>query len=163
MSELATFGLRSAECRELARRGFVTAVQASGSRVDARSRLILTNIGLVFLQRAIPAGALRPVYDIPARELSVAGRVVVRLAVQARSQAAILAALEVSGWKPRVAEPLGKRPGGNDSRHLAAAAHHLSLHQPLIDFHADDGAATWNWRLAIPKQQPGKRRTVIEL
>jgi hypothetical protein len=98
------------------------------------------------LQKAIPAGALRPVYDVPSRRLSVAGEVVLQLAVQARNQAAILTALELSGWESRVPEPLRKRSCENAAHHLAVTTHCLNQRQCLIQFHADDGSATWNWR-----------------
>ncbi|MGH7138632.1 MAG: hypothetical protein ACREHD_23045 [Pirellulales bacterium] len=71
---------------------------------------------------------------------------------QARSLAAVLTALEQSGWKPRVAKPLSGRPGGNDPHHLAIAAYKLNMRQSLIEFHADDGAFRWNWRQNVDRR-----------
>lgn len=97
--------------------------------------------------RSAVKGPIVPRYDVELRELSVTGEVILRLPVQARSLAAALTALEVAGWKPRVSKPLAGRPGGNDPHHLAIAAYKLNYRQQLIDFHADDGALRWNWRV----------------
>lgn len=89
---------------------------------------------------------LLPHYEIDLRELSVAGVVILRLPVQARNLAAALAALQLSGWKPRVAKPLNGCRGGNDRHHVGIAAYKLHHRQSLIEFHADDGGLRWNWR-----------------
>jgi hypothetical protein len=136
------------------------------------TRFILTDAGLAFLMKcSIPArigsvateyvlrttgssiptpsvasSRLRPHYDIDLRELSVSREVILRLPVQARNLAAVLTALELSGWKSRVGKPLNGRPDGDDPCHLAGAAYSLNLRQTLIEFHADDGAILWEWR-----------------
>jgi hypothetical protein len=147
ISDLAAFGLTWEDCRELASHGLVTFDRAGEpTKVGPNSPIRLTDGGLAFLQEAIPAGGLRPAYDIPSRKLTVAGEVIIRLAVQARNQAAVLAAIEVAGWKSRVAEPLRRVSRENNAHHLAVTTHNLNLHQTLIEFHSDDGSATWNWR-----------------
>jgi hypothetical protein len=95
---------------------------------------------------SISLSSILPYYDVELRELSVTGEVILRLPVQARSLAAVLAALQAAGWASRVPKPLSGRPGGNDPHHLAIAAYKLNDRQDLIDFHADDGALRWNWR-----------------
>jgi hypothetical protein len=142
VARLSAFGLARDGCRVLVARGFVS---VDGHR-GASSRILLTQAGLAFLQAAIPAGAPRPVYNVDARVLSVLGDEIATLAVQARSQSAILAALEHTGWQPRVANPLAARPCRNDHHRLDEAAHNLSVRQLLVDFHGDDGAVRWNWR-----------------
>ncbi|HWB14743.1 MAG TPA: hypothetical protein VG826_36305 [Pirellulales bacterium] len=94
-----------------------------------------------------------PFYDTDLRELSVTGEVILRLPVQARSLAAALTALQAAGWKARVPKPLACRPGGNDPHHLAIAAYKLNDRQELIDFHADDGALRWNWRVRLASRR----------
>ncbi len=152
------------------------------------TRFILTDAGLAFLMKcSIPSpfgsvtgeyvspttgspipspdvfsSQLRPQYDMDLRELSVAREVILRLPVQARNLAAVLTALELSGWKSRVRKPLNGRPDGDDPCHLAGAAYSLNLRQTLIDFHADDGAILWEWRSSTksPRRDasPGKRK-----
>jgi hypothetical protein len=90
--------------------------------------------------------AVIPRYDIDLRELSVAGVVILRLPVQARNLAAALTALELSGWRSRVAKPLNGCRGGNDHHHVGIAAYKLHHRQSLIEFHADDGGLRWKWR-----------------
>jgi hypothetical protein len=144
---VADLGLSSDDCLDLVSSGLVVPCRrARPTKLGSRGKLTLTDAGLGFLQKAIPAGALRPVYDISSRTLSVAGEIILGLAVQARNQAAVLTAMEVAGWKGRVSSPLGECRCANDAHHLAATTYHLSLHQILIEFHADDGSATWNWR-----------------
>lgn len=88
-----------------------------------------------------------PHYDNEIRELSVAGEVILRLPVQGHNLAAVLTALDLSGWKSRVAKPLNGLPDGNEPSHLADAAYSLNVRQMLIDFRADGGAIRWEWRL----------------
>jgi hypothetical protein len=159
---------------------------ASATKLGPRTRLILTDAGLAFitkqprlLEPSPPAPAsgypgqgegglvtpppLVPHYDIDTRELSVAGVVILRLPVQARNLAAVLTALEHSGWKPRVARALHSRPH-NNRHNLGVAAYSLNQRQTLIDFHADGGGMRWNWRADSPsaptaghQRRPGKR------
>jgi hypothetical protein len=140
--QLAPLGLQDDDWRGLLKGGFVT---ADG---ESPSQLTLTDSGLALLQSAIPCGALRPAFDRASRKLVVAGRAVLTLPVQARNLAAFLGALEDRDWAPRVVEPLNGRPCAGDSSSVAVTAYRLSTRQALIDFHADDGAATWNWRCA---------------
>ncbi|HJT30503.1 MAG TPA: hypothetical protein VJ783_00445 [Pirellulales bacterium] len=124
-------------------------IDINGRFMDS-SNVALTDAGLAFLQKAVPAGAIRPVYDVDSRKLIVAGETILTLAVQARNLAAFLGAIERAGWRPRIAKPLDGRRCRDSTHHLAVAIHRLNLQQRLIDFHTDDGAATWNWR-------PGQR------
>ncbi|HWB13673.1 MAG TPA: hypothetical protein VG826_30890 [Pirellulales bacterium] len=153
--ELTASGLRWEDCRELASIGLLAPLRIGRSpTLGRRSQLTLTRAGFALLQKAIPAGALRPVYDVLSRRLCVAGEIVLQLAVQARNQAAILTALEFSGWKSRVPEPLRQRSCSNAAHHLAATTHNLNRRQDLIEFHADDGSARWNWRPMLPDGKP---------
>ncbi|HEX5446238.1 MAG TPA: hypothetical protein VFW87_20595 [Pirellulales bacterium] len=126
---------------------------AADGKLNASSAVVLTDAGLAFLQQFIPRGAVRPVYDVASRKLSVAGEVMLTLAVQARNLSPFLAAAEKARWPPRIIEPLGARPCRNDAHFLAVAAHSPTSRQALIDFHADDGAATWNWRMNGGRRQ----------
>ena len=136
-SQLASLGVTHEECHELIAHGLL----------EARRRFItLTEAGLDLLQEAIPLGAIRPVFDVHSRQLIVAGEIILCLAVQARNRSAFLAAVERTGWSPRIEAPLNGRSAADDVRRIAVTAHYLSAQQSLIDFHADDGAATWNWR-----------------
>jgi hypothetical protein len=101
-----------------------------------------------------PRSPLLPAYDIDTRELSVSGVVILRLPVQARNLAAVLTALEQSGWKPRVPKPLNGRPDGAEPQHLADAVYGLNHHQSLIEFRTDGGAIRWEWRVPTPQPYP---------
>lgn len=134
-------------------------------RLSHATRLLLTDAGLDWVTKHAQSSrasiesssspsvspcrsAVLPHYDIDLRELSVAGVVILRLPVQARNLAAALTALEISGWKSRVAKPLNGCRGGNDRHHVVIAAYKLHHRQSLIAFHADDGGLRWNWRSA---------------
>lgn len=144
VASLAALGVSRDECRDLIARNLA----AGQAKLRDSARLVLTDSGLLLLQQAIPVGAIRPMYDAASRRLSVAGETVLELAVQARNRAAVLNALELAGWPQRVSKPLAGRPCFGDAQSLASAAHRLSVWQVLVDFHADDGAITWNWRLS---------------
>jgi hypothetical protein len=134
---LASLGVTHEECDEWIAQGLI----------EARRRFIaLTDAGLDLLQEAIPLGAIRPVFNVHSRQLIVAGEIILCLAVQARNRSAFLTAVERTGWSPRVEAPLNGRSAGGDVHRIAVTAYRLSAQQSLIDFHADDGAATWNWR-----------------
>ncbi|MGH7135998.1 MAG: hypothetical protein ACREHD_09675 [Pirellulales bacterium] len=92
------------------------------------------------------ASALIPRYAIDSRRLSVAGVLIVSLPVQAKNLDRALTAIELSGWKERVPEPLKGTRGGNDHHHLANVALSLNARQDLICFSSDDGAICWSWR-----------------
>ena len=140
--QLAPLGITDDDCRDLMARGLVE----SRGRLSASSLVVLTDAGLALLQDAIPDGAIRPIFDVRSRRLMVAGEVILPLAVQARNLAAFLKSIEDAGWAPRIEKPLNGRVAAADAHRLAVAAHRLTAHQRLLDFHADDGAATWNWR-----------------
>lgn len=153
VSQLASLGLSRDDCRELMALGLA----ACDGNASASSLIVLTDAGLAMLKHAIPFGAVRPIYAPDARTLIVAGETILPLAVQARNLAAFLSTIEEREWAPRIEKPLGRRPCGNDRNRVAVAAHTLNGLQQLIDFHADDGAATWNWRPAVAS---GRRRPV---
>jgi hypothetical protein len=160
-------GQRRSQTRPLDDRG--NPREPKRSHLGPRTRLILTDVGLDYVTRqsrllaaaaegstaglaaassdpSVPAQIL-PHYDIDARELNVAGVVVLCLPVQARNLAAVLSALQLSGWNRRVARPLSNSRGGNDPHHLANVALRLNRHQEMIDFRTDDGAICWRWRV----------------
>lgn len=150
----------------------VAAGAAKPPTLGPRSKLILTDAGLAFVTKhprhlepsppgngqgesvtfsppplvSLSSSTVLPHYDIESRELSVAGVVILRFPVQARNLAAVLAALELSGWKLRVPKPLNGRPDGDEPQHLADAVYSLNQRQTLIEFHADGGALRWEWR-----------------
>lgn len=134
-------------------------------RLGLRTTVVLTDSGLALItehalsSRAEPFGSDAPLLDgrvfasrfipryaIDSRQWSVAGVVIVRLPVQAKNLARAITAIEVSGWKQRVPEPLKGSRGGNDRHHLANVALSLNARQHLIDFSSDDGAICWAWR-----------------
>ena len=173
-SDVSGFGLTLAELRLLVAAGLVEASASRGSlrgtprrghvpaQLGPRTLLILSEAGLAYVTRqsrslSVPApvktaaangdpARVVPYYDADARELDVAGVVILCLPVQARSLAAVLGALELSGWNRRVARPLTGCRGGNDHHHLANVALRLNRHQAMIDFRTDDGAICWTWR-----------------
>lgn len=142
VARLTSRGLTLDDCRELLAQRLV----AAHGKLTSSSVVTLTDAGLALMQRAIPVGAIRPIFDVSTRELSVAGETILRLAVQARNLAPLLTAIETARWSARVARPLDGRRCAGDAHRLAVATNRLNLQQPLIDFHADDGAVRWNWR-----------------
>ena len=142
ISRLASLGVARDDCRDVIARELLVA----DGKLTASSRIVLTDAGLAVMQIAIPDGAVRPIYNIDFRELSVVGDLILPLAVQARNLATVLASIERADWKPRVVKPLDGSPGGNDPHHLCNAACSLNDHRSLIHFRADDGAVRWRWR-----------------
>lgn len=138
----SALGLTCADCRNLHDRGVILV----DGKHDASRRVVLSDYGLVVLRAAIPLGAMRPVYAGASRGLSVAGHVIAQLKVQARNLCAVLTSLELAQWAPRVEKPLAGRPCAADPHSLQVALGALNARQRVIDFHVDDGAATWNWR-----------------
>jgi hypothetical protein len=151
---LASLGLSRDDCRELVAHGLIVAE----GKFRPSANVTLTDAGLALLQMMIPLGAVRPVYDLASRKLSVGGEVILTLAVQARNLSAFLSAIEMAHWARRVDRPLAARPCGNDRNRLAVVVHALNALQGLIDFHADDGAATWNWRRGCAVGRHRRRR-----
>jgi hypothetical protein len=144
VARLGGLGLTRHDCRELIDRGLA----AADGPLGASGRVAMTDDGLVLLQKAVPIGGLSPLFDRGSRKLSVAGQVVLPLPVHARNLTTFLGAMEDARWAARVKAPLDGRPSAGDPHYVAVTAHRLSTRQGLIDFHGDDGAATWNWRLA---------------
>lgn len=141
-SGLSVLGLTQADLRSLLDRGLVMADAKQG----ASRRIALTGAGLALLQAAIPLGAIRPVYDRGSSVLRAAGHIILEPAVQRRNLSKILVSLEDARWARRVEKPLAGRRCAGDSHSLRTALSKLNGRQRLIDFHARDGAATWNWR-----------------
>lgn len=142
VSGLCAFGLTRADCRDLLDRGLA---MADGRRGAAR-RVVIADAGLLVFQAAIPLGVIRPVYDRSSHKLSVAGQMILHPAVHGRNLSTILDSFEDVRWATRVEKPLAGRRCANDPRSLQVALSTLSNQQRIIEFHAQDGAATWNWR-----------------
>lgn len=95
-------------------------------------------------------------YDIESRELSVAGIVILRLRLQAHNLTAVLTALQLAGWPPRVRKPLNGYPDASDPQHLADAVYGLNHRQSLIEFRTDGSAIRWQWRTAQDNDRRAK-------
>ena len=167
--QLAQRGIDSDAQRGLVEANLLTPLAVSGVRIrDGGAEFELTRDALALisfaraateLEQNAPAagqqaadshpqtpGQLRPHYDVDLREVAVARVAIIRLPTQARTLAVLLQNLEAGEWKAKVHCPLKGHPDALEPQHLYDAASRLTRRQPLIEFHADDGACRWCWK-----------------
>lgn len=144
VADLPALGVKASDLRKLLDGGLV---RGHGKNAASR-RILVTGAGLTALQAAIPLGAIRPAFDHASHQLLLAGRTILKPSVQGRNLSTVLASLETAGWARRVERPLAGRRCADDPHSLRAVTSTLTKRQRVIEFHAHDGAVTWNWRVA---------------